>query len=358
MSRVSANVRSWARVGVVVGVAALVLASCGTAALAPLPLVSGVPSTSISVPLTSVGCTTTTCVAVGTSTTDAAPTAVAEVRGASGGWRDVAAPTLTSTVTIQGSSCWTYTCLFVGQDSSGDVIWSYDASTDSVSPVDTPSGGIAVDAVNCYAPLSCAAIDNATGSGPRFETTSDGGDTWSAPVALPQTGDNVRSLACGSSLDCIVAMSSSNDFIDIYTTLDGGATWTPRTAAITSGWETLTSLTCRKLVCVGLAQQESGWHIVRTTTLGRTWSLRSAFNVAINTAPAFACATLTSCTIGGTKDGSTPWLATYNNGALTTQKLKYIPSPILQLACGPKVCAGIGVTTLLTLRASPSATPQ
>jgi hypothetical protein len=358
MSRVSANVRSWASVGVVGAAAALVLASCGTPATAPLPLVSGVPSTSISVPLTSVGCTTNTCVALGTSTTDTTPTSVGEVRAMSGGWKVVATPTITSTVTLQGSSCWSDTCLFVGQDAGGDVVWSYDASTDSVTPVNTPSGGIAVDAVNCYAPLSCAAIDNATGSGPRFETTSDGGDTWSAPVALPQTGDNVRALACGSSLDCIVAMSSSNDFIDIYTTLDGGATWTPRTAAITAGWETLTSLTCRNLVCVGLAQEQSGWHIVRTATLGRTWSLKSAFAVAVNTAPTFACATLTSCAIGGTKDGSTPWLATYDDGALTTQKLKYIPTPILQLACGPKICAGIGVTTLLTLRASPSATPQ
>jgi hypothetical protein len=350
MSRVSANVRSWARVCVAGAIAALVLASCGTAAVAPLPLVSGVPSTSISVPLTSVGCTTVTCVAIGTSTTDATPMSVGEARSASGGWKAIDTPVVTSTVTIQGSSCWSDTCLFVGQDASGDVIWRYEASTNSVSSVNAPTGGISVDAVSCYGPLSCATIDDATGSGPRFETTSDGGDTWSTPVALPQTGDNVRSLACGTSLDCVVAMSSSNDFVAIYATLDGGATWTQRTASIAAGWETLTSLACRKLVCVGLAQEQSGWHIVRTTTLGRTWSVKSAFKVALNAAPTFACATLTHCAIGGTKDGSTPWLATYIEGSLKAQKLKYIPSPILQLACGPKVCAGIGVTTLLTFR--------
>ena len=349
MSRESANVRSWARVAVASTIAALILASCGTPAVAPTPLVSGVPSTSISVPLTSVGCTTNTCVAIGTSTTDVASISVGEVRGASGGWKVIDTPMLTSTVNIQGSSCWTDTCLFVGQDSSGDVIWRYEASTDSVSQVNTPSGGIAVDAVSCYAPLSCATIDDATGSGPRFETTSDGGDTWSTPVALPQTGDNVRSLACGSSLDCIVVTASSNDAVDIYATVDGGATWTLRTSSSTATWETLTPLTCRKLVCVGLAELQTGWHIVRTAALGRTWSVKSAFSVAVNTAPTFACATLTHCVVGGTKDGSTPWLATYTNGALKTRKLKYVPSPILQLACGPKVCAGIGVTTLLTL---------
>jgi hypothetical protein len=145
-------------------------------------------------------------------------------------------------------------------------------------------------------------------------------------------------------------MASSNDAINIYVTLDGGATWTPRTASASVAWETLTSLTCKKLVCVGLAEEPSRWHIVRTTTLGRTWSVKSAFTVATNSVPTLACSNLTHCALGGTKDGSTPWLATYNDGALTAQKLKYVPSPILQLACGSKVCAGIGVTTLLALR--------
>lgn len=350
MSRVPTNVRSWAKVCVAGAVAALVLASCGTAAVVPSPPVSGVPSISISVALTSVGCTTNSCVAIGASTIDDSPMSVGELRGVSGGWKGIATPTVTSAVSFQGSSCWADTCMFVGQDATGDVIWRFEASTGLVSRVNPPSGGTGVQAVSCYASLSCATIDDATGSAPRFETTSDGGDTWSTPVLLPQSGDTVRFLACGTSLDCIVAMSSSNNFVDIYATLDGGNTWTQRTTSVTSGWETLTSMTCRKLVCVGLAQEQSRWHIVRTATLGRTWSVKSPFSVAVNTAPTFACSTLTRCVLGGTKDGSTPWLATYNDGALKAQRLKYIPSPILQLACGHKICAGIGVTTLLALR--------
>ena len=90
MSRVRASVRSWTCVGVVgVGVA-LILASCGTPAVAPNTLVSGVPSISISVPLTTVGCTATTCVAIGTSTSDVAPMSVGESRGAHGGWSAIA----------------------------------------------------------------------------------------------------------------------------------------------------------------------------------------------------------------------------------------------------------------------------
>ena len=350
MSRVSANVRSWARLLIAGPIAALVLASCGTAPVVPTPLVSGVPSTSISVPLTSVGCTATSCVAIGTSTTDVTPTTVGESRGASGGWRAIDTPSIANTVTIEGSSCWSDACLFVGQDTSGDVAWRFDSSTNAVTAVTAPAGGTALQAVSCYASLSCAAIDSATGSAPRFETTMDGGDSWTTPAALTEPDDTVRSLACTSSLDCIVAMASTNDSVNLYVTLDGGTTWTPRTPSISAGWETLTSLTCRKLVCVGVAEEQSGWHVVRTSTFGRTWSVKTAFSVAANTTPTFACSDLTHCAVGGTKDGSTPWLSTYNAGDLVKQRLKYIPSPILQLACGPKVCAGIGVTTLLTLR--------
>jgi hypothetical protein len=31
-------------------------------------------------------------------------------------------------------------------------------------------------------------------------------------------------------------------------------------------------------------------------------------------------------------------------------KLKYVPSPITDVACGTKICAAIGVTTVLTLQ--------
>lgn len=350
MSRVRASVRSWTYVGVVgVGVA-LILASCGTPAVAPNTPVSGVPSTSISVPLTTVGCTATTCVAVGTSTSDVAPMSVGESRGAHGGWSAIATPAIASTVTIQDASCWSDGCLFVGQDAGGDVAWRFSTSTGAVTPVNTPVGGTAMQSVSCYASLSCAAIDNATGTGPRFETTSDGGETWSTPVTIEQPDATVRSLACGTPLDCVVAMASSNDAVNIYVTLDGGTTWTPRMNSTSAAWETLTSLTCHQLVCLGLAQLSTKWHVVRTATLGRTWSVKSAFTVASNSVPTLACSNLTHCALGGTKDGSTPWLATYNDGTLTTQKLKYVPSPILQLACGSKVCAGIGVTTLLALR--------
>ncbi len=348
MSRASNHARSWASVAV--ALAALVLSSCGAPAVAPLPLVSGVPSISITVPLTSIGCTKSRCVALGTSNMDVAASAVGESRAVRGGWTTLTTPVPTSTVTLQGTSCWAQTCLFVGQDATGDVVWRYDGSTNELSAVSTPVRGTAEQAVSCYAILSCATIDDATGVGNRFETTSDGGVTWSTPVTMPQPADAIRSLACGSPLDCIVAMTSSNDFIDIYVTFDGGNTWTQRTSSTTAGWETLTSLTCRELVCLGVAHEQSGWHIVRTKTLGRTWSVKSAFTIAVNTSPILACSTLTHCALGGTKDGSSPWLASYDDGVLTSRKTTYVPSPILQLACGPKVCAGIGVTTLLSLR--------
>jgi hypothetical protein len=47
---------------------------------------------------------------------------------------------------------------------------------------------------------------------------------------------------------------------------------------------------------------------------------------------------------------SSPWLATVTSGSVTSVKLKYVPTQIADVACGSKICAAIGVTTVLALR--------
>jgi hypothetical protein len=47
---------------------------------------------------------------------------------------------------------------------------------------------------------------------------------------------------------------------------------------------------------------------------------------------------------------SAPWLATLTSGSLKVAKLTYVPTPIADVACGSKICAAIGVTTVMTLR--------
>jgi hypothetical protein len=47
---------------------------------------------------------------------------------------------------------------------------------------------------------------------------------------------------------------------------------------------------------------------------------------------------------------SSPLLATVTSGVVQVAKLKYVPSPISDIACGSEICAAIGVTTVMTLR--------
>jgi len=52
----------------------------------------------------------------------------------------------------------------------------------------------------------------------------------------------------------------------------------------------------------------------------------------------------------GMTGSSSPWLAVVTSGSVSPAKLRYVPSPIADVACGSKICAAIGVTTVMTLR--------
>jgi hypothetical protein len=65
---------------------------------------------------------------------------------------------------------------------------------------------------------------------------------------------------------------------------------------------------------------------------------------------ALACTAYRHCVLGGEKGSGNPWLATYNDAKLVASRLKYVPSPIEDVACALKVCTAIGVSTVLALR--------
>lgn len=352
MIRVPAHARASLRIACAGVVGALLLAACGTVATVSIPTVTGVPSASISVPLSAVGCTTNgSCVAVGTSNTGVGPTSLGEYRLARGGWVTLAVPTALQSTYVVTSSCWNTGCLFGGEQPSGDALWLYDATQHTMTSVPGPTGGVTVAALSCYGSASCAMIDFVANDGPRFQTTLDGGTTWSTPVLLNLSPtDDIVSLACGSSLNCIVSTRTANGALSIYVTLDGGTTWTLRSSPSTASWESLSSLTCRSLTCLALAELQSGWRVVRTTTLGRTWSLKSSVASGENSSPSLACSTLARCVVGGSKDASTAWLAVYSSHTVTALRLRYVPSPVLAVACGRTICAGIAITTVMAMR--------
>ncbi len=329
-------------------VAGVVLSSCAATTPAVVPHVTGLPAISFSVPLSTVGCTTdNSCVALGTSEIDASLSSVGEYRSASGHWTALVVPSAATASIIQSSSCWSNGCLFVGSQSSGELVWRYNAISNSINAETAPTGALSINAIACYASTTCSILDSGK-SGPRFLTTHDGGTTWSTPVSFGvPTQDSITALSCPTELNCMASFLNASNGIEVYVTLDGGVTWTLRTGLSTITWAALTSLHCAGRTCLGLAKLSTGWRVVRTKNFGKTWakvaSLRSSFLT-------LACTSLERCVVGGMTGSSVPWLATVTSGSVTVAKLKYVPSPISDVACGSKICAAIGVTTVMTLR--------
>jgi hypothetical protein len=235
----------------------------------------------------------------------------------------------------------------VGSQSNADLVWRYSATSHVISVVTPPTGASGVEAISCYASLTCAVLDSAT-NGPRFLVTHDGGRAWSTPISFGvPSQDTVTSLSCTSNLECIASFLNASNGIIVYTSSDGGTTWTPRTDFSTVTWAALTSLNCAGKKCLGLAKLSTGWRIVRTDNLGKTWSKVASLRSSILS---LACASLERCVIGGMKGSSSPWLATVTSGSVTPVKLKYVPTQIADVACGSNICAAIAVTTVMTLR--------
>jgi hypothetical protein len=344
MSRAPASVRTSWRAIAVVGAAALLLAGCNSAvAVAP---VTGLPSIGISVPLHTVACTTTgSCVAIGTTGANLTPSAVGEYRENNGTWSSLVVPSAPSSV-ITSASCWSTGCLIGGVQPGGNLLWGYNASSQSVNVLQAPAGGEGVRALSCFGLATCAAVVSAgINESSQLSYTANGGATWSTTVPLTWSlGATVIDLACTDPLNCMATAVSSSDTLDVEVTHDAGLTWFARTTP--ASWQALSSLTCDSLHCVGLATTSDSSLVVLTSTFGRVWkTMRLSAN-----ASALACSTYRHCVIDGTRSSGDPWLATLDNKKLRVASLKYVPSALVDVACGVKVCAAIGVSTVLALR--------
>jgi len=343
MSSAPIRVRKGLGLVMALGVGALLLASCGTKHVTIAHL-NGRPALSISVPLSNVGCTLSdVCVAVGTSSASAGPTSVGEFATPNGLWSNLTLPVTTSPL-VTSTACSSSQCLIGGSVSGRDLLWRFDAPSHSVTIVNPPPGGNGVRALTCSA-LNCALIDTSTRStAPRFGFSADGGATWSNPLAMSwASGDVITSLSCGAVFDCVVSALTTQHQLQVFVTHDDGESWTARSTP--RSWTTLSSLSCDNLRCVGLATVNGTSAIVRTNTFARTWSSAPLSQHA----NALACVTLSSCVAVGQDAKSSPWLVTIKSGTTSSTRLRYVPTPLLGVACGSKVCGAIGVTTVLTV---------
>ncbi|MHB1087188.1 MAG: hypothetical protein ACYC19_00305 [Acidimicrobiales bacterium] len=332
---------------------ALVLAGCNSGTPA-VTRVTGIPSIGISVPLHKVACTTSnSCIAVGTTGSQLAPTSVGEYRRSNGDWSVLNVPDAPSSL-ITSVSCWKTGCLIGGIEPSGSLLWSYNASSQSVSVQNAPPSSLGVRALDCFSTQSCAAIVSvpsavATRSPSTnlsaISFTSDGGVSWSSPAPLPWTlNQTVKSASCTNALTCMVSTVGDTGTLDVAVTHDAGLTWVMRTTPST--WSDLTSLHCVHLKCVGIASTATSSLVARTATFGRLWST-SALPVKAN---ALACVTLSTCVVVGQSTSSRPWLASLSDAAYVVHPLRYVPSPLVDVACGTTTCVGNGVSTLVAIR--------
>lgn len=327
---------------VIVTVSALVLAGCATAAVvAPSPRLEGTPSLSISVPLTQVGCTLDdVCAAFGASATSEGPAAVGEFKTARSPWINLALPAVVPPV-LSALACGGTTCLVGGSSGGADLLWQFDALAHKVTVASAPQGGSGVDALACGASF-CALIDVGDGAVPRLSFLASDATSWSVPVELSWAkGDAITSLACSSATTCVVSALDDDQRLVVEATASAGATWAVRSTP--SAWTTLSSLTCQGQRCVGLAGTSGDSLVVRTTALGKSWRDQTL----PARASALACTSVTSCVAVGQRAGGEPWLATIERGTTSKVTLRYVPTPLLDTACGTKVCAAIGVTTLV-----------
>lgn len=342
MSPASSRGRGVALVATLV-VAALVLASCGTAKVATRRL-DGTPALSISVALSNVGCTLNdVCVAVGTSNESAAPLSVGEFGTPKGNWLNLTLPTTRSPL-ITSTACSGVQCLLGGSQPGSDLLWLFSASGHALSVATPPPGGIGIDALTCSG-SNCALIDtSATGGTRRLSFSTDGGTSWSTPVAITwAASEAITSFSCATSAQCVVGALSIHHEFSLYATSDAGVTWSALDAP--SSWTSLTSLSCAQRHCVALAHTSGASLLVRSRNLGASWKSVSLGEQA----NALACPTATRCVVVGQLSDEKPWLATVHDGAASMIALRYVPTPLLNIACGSKVCAAIGVTTLLSV---------
>ncbi len=346
MSRTSEHARTSWRAALVMLAAALALAGCGSVARVVVPHLIGTPSISIEVPLQSVACTTSgACIAAGGDDANVAPSSTAEIRHADGAWSAIAVPN-TLSQSVASSACWSNECIIGGSQPSGDSLWIYDPATQSVTTSPTPRAGRGVSALSCFAVASCAVVDSTRiTAGSRLSFTVDGGTTWTKPLPMTWTvGDGVTALSCTDAMNCLVAATNSSHQALLEVTHDAGVTWTTRTVPTT--WTALSSLTCAKLDCVALASTTSGSLFVRSSTFARLWkSVKLA-----SSANALACVRLSRCALVGQTNDQSPWLATLKGRRVTDIALTYVPSALVDIACGAKTCAAIGASTVLSLQ--------
>ncbi len=343
MSRLTLRTWRFVRVLAVGTVGAALLAGCTSASV---PHVVGVPSIGISVPLHINACTTSgSCIALGTTGATSAPTSVGEYRETNGTWSPLVVPNAPSS-TITSASCSSTQCLIGGVGPSGNLMWRYDATSQSIATAAAPKGGVGIRTLDCFTASSCVAIvTSATGSTSLVSFTTNFGASWTkeSPIAWT-SGDNSDDIVCTNAVDCIVSATSSSNKLEVEISRDAMTSWTVR--KVPRSWVAMNSLSCQGVRCVALVTSKTSTWVVRTNNFGRSWQ-STAIGAEVSS---LACINPNECIAVGASRGNEPWFALLRGSSLSIANLQYVPTALVDAACAKNFCTAIGVSTVLTYR--------
>lgn len=302
----------------------------------------GRPSLSINVPLQAVACTTAdTCVAVGATTVNTVGTTFGQFRDRKGSWTVLDTPSATY-AQLDAAACNATRCLFGGNQASGDLLWSFNALNQTLSAVSPAVDGTGVTAISCFSG-GCAYAD-ASSSGTDQVTFVADGATPSAPMPLSTSPTGpVTALSCTSLQHCLVA-DAGNGAALLSSTTDGGQSWS--TVATPAHWTSVVALQCFVRGCDALGARGT-----TAVALGR-WTPRHHWRTtaAPLLAAGLACTALTHCVVAGQHGSGAPALALWD-GTVRDATLRYVPSPLVAVACGRTDCTAVANTTVVNLSA-------
>lgn len=361
-----AVVPSARRLAVAVALAGLLLAACGRSASTPSAAdslsVTGTPSLNISVPLTTVGCTTTDyCLAVGTTTLDSGSTSAAQVSGPTGGWHSITISPIPAG-SVSRVACGAHTCLISGRDATGTFLLTWSVGDASTTAVSLPDKFLGIADLTC-SPTNTADICTAVSDSepPAFAVSQNFGRTWTPLILLSQwltaTQATIVDVRC-STTSCAAVGTTATGLSAVYvnpapststtSSVSTTSTTMPSSSATVSSTLSLARKTLVATWCVNLAPTHCTV-VVRaadSATSATSFSGVGRHHVVVPAGHTIACAALTGCVSITTSGGLA--VTNWHHALSVTQT--YVLDKWVSVACGTTRCAAVSATTVTRFR--------
>ncbi len=317
----------------------------------PEPVPAGTTTASDTTSLNAVACpTTTTCLAVGGTLNGGAQVLVTSDAGAT--W--TAEPLPTVGAVLDGISCPSATtCTAVGATpiDTGVVVTTTDGGTTwtSENPYGTnvPTNGTLVS-ISCPSTTTCFAVEQANVSyGAAILATTDGGATWTNVDEPPL---DVVAVSCASTQACVAVGGGANG--DVAVTTDGGTTWTEPLLPIDPAVIFFSGVACvpgtTSCTAVGIANSASTAFTLSTSGSLTSWSTQGSVPAGPVNLTGVACPTTTTCQAVGLGQGVSYALASVDAGATwTSHTLAQGTGTFTAVTCpSASVCYATGSTSI------------